>query len=124
MIDVTNLVHPSSREALNQDEWVVPHNTLVPVSNVLSLLRKTKRARFFLKVSLPHYTDKGVYFSNDSSSVKVRWADVVEMVEESIESEACKRENPEKQVCPLKDDECYMYSIAISRWENGCVFLG
>ena len=119
------LVHPSSREALNSNpEWVVPHGTLVPVCNVLSLLRKTKRATFFMTVALPHVVNEDGDCFRNHQTIKVRWADVVKFVEESIESEQHKLDNPEKQKQPLKDKECFMYQISVSAWKNGCVFIG
>tara|TARA_R110002051_G_scaffold305657_1_gene375728 strand:+ start:552 stop:902 length:351 start_codon:yes stop_codon:yes gene_type:complete len=107
-------------ENIGGEEWVV--NASVPVNNVLTLLRKTKRATFFLKTNAFLKINDSDSGFNNTNNVKVRWKDVVTSVEDAIRFQELKRGDDCSS--PLKDGEELTMHIMISEWDKGCVFLG
>tara|TARA_R100001369_G_scaffold63341_1_gene90341 strand:+ start:762 stop:1112 length:351 start_codon:yes stop_codon:yes gene_type:complete len=107
-------------ENIGGEDWVV--NASVPVNNVLTLLRKTKRSTFFLRTSsFLKINDSDTGFDN-SNNVKVRWLDIVNSVEEAIRFQELKRGDDCSS--PLKDGDELTMHVMISTWDQGCVFLG
>ena len=102
-------------ENIGGEEWVV--NASVPVNNVLTLLRKTKRATFFLKTNAFLKINDSDSGFNNTNNVKVRWKDVVTSVEDAIRFQELKRGDDCSS--PLKDGEELTMHIMISEWDIG-----
>ena len=107
-------------ENIGGEDWVV--NASVPVDNVLTLLRKTTRATFFLRTTAFLKINDSDSGFNNNNNVKVRWLDILNSVEEAISFQELKRGDDCSS--PLKDGEELTMHIMISEWDKGCVFLG